>query len=457
MLGQNKFTVDEALNRCFTRSVAGQDLSDVYWREHKEVLNLFLALPKREGGLGFRQHGRNECFVANLAGMCAATLHNAKDDNRSAEQELHVSRDFISNLNNYNNAVETKDRLKGADSPGDLWQVAGKVVVEILQNRAAVANAVLGDGLWRRRMQALFSKDMSRPLQTGRVVKLRQLLPPELWLPIEHRKEQKGTDLWIDHPDWGSVLNYGIMGARRRTMSSAVFAYLVRRILPLPDPHGFAPTWGRVRTCGHVFGAGHVCTNEQDIRLRHSESRCGGTRGSWNHKRLEISLTRACNELLLGAIPRAFIPNESKHPDLTICHLLEWELLVDVTNVDSELEGSNSYKRMERKWKQKMNKYQAKCRANGLYFLPCVMSALGGFSAQTVQLLITPIAVVLAGKEGISLGKAKDRVMLRLQSEVLVQKAKNGMDFMNRQGLLLPDVVELPERCGLYGAQGIRY
>ena len=92
---------------------------------------------------------------------------------------------------------------------------------------------------------------------------------------------------------------------------------------------------------------------------------------------------------------------------------------------------------------------------HNIRFLPCVTSALGGFSKDTVEKLLKPMAQKLAHREGLYITQAKDRIVVRLQSAILKQIAKNGMDFMSRHGFQVPEVVELDDQDAGSGLGGI--
>src|SRR5690242_15569757 len=110
---------------------------------------------------------------------------------------------------------------------------------------------------------------------------------------------------------------------------------------------------------------------------------------------------------------------------------------------------------MNKKRKEKMDTYSQKCSSHNIRFLPCVTSALGGFSKDTVEKLLKPMAQKLAHREGLYITQAKDRIVVRLQSAILKQIAKNGMDFMSRHGFQVPEVVELDDQDAGSGLGGI--
>lgn len=166
-------------------------------------------------------------------------------------------------------------------------------------------------------------------------------------------------------------------------------------------------------------------------------------------------LVSMANELGLNAGFKAEIEGETKHPDVNISSGFLEELLVDVTNVNSEYTTDGNWpgpeKRMEERWKKKMDTYEQLCRNEGRKFLPCVMSLLGGVSLQTVQQLLLPLARKLMVREGTSINQAVDRIILTLQTAVLRQTARNGMAFLTRHCFIMPEVVQLDRSYLNYG------
>jgi hypothetical protein len=373
--------------------------------------------------------------------MAAAAVQAIKRNAR-ADDALFVFPHFTSYLNQYNSAVNEKNRLGG--------NTALQVTEFVIRNYGDQAQLLDQQEGFRRRYQARISKIMKSAVTDRQREILDERLDMGLRRKQLHTREQTGTKLWQDHVDCGSVTRERILMRRHRTIPSWAFATLMRSALPIHDPHGLKlQHWHDNILCGYVFAAGGYCTEKEYLSLDHSKVRCRGKRGARKHNSGRDAIVRIANELHCPATPNATIPGSAEHPDLKISLLFLADVLVDFANVDSELgpEGTTSFSKMQSKWEEKCRKYNQLCYENGMLFLPCVTSALGGFSSQTVQLLVQPLARILAQREWISISQASDRIMLTIQSAFMMQIARNARDFMNRHGFRMPDVVELKNQC----------
>jgi hypothetical protein len=451
------FSVDSALDRMVLKSIAGQELMERFMASpgQRQILYDYFTLPKRLGGLGLRRFRILDCFIANVAGMCAAAkyvieTYQEQDVQRKRKDFFHVFPSFRSNLTNYNNAVNLEDKLEGADVLEDV-QCANIAVENLIRKWGDLRGE--GDAEGHRRVQARYAKKLTDAVNNRILMEFENGLSETLRRRQQHKRGQRGVAFWHDHIDFGAVTMDGIWGSAGKTLTSAQYAYLLRRELPIEgeDVHGVTtqPQWKQRMVCGRMFkSTGTRCMRLMDPALRHAECRCRGTRGGAKHTGLQNALVKLARELLLTAHTGVTIPGESVHPDVGIGGLWEnedAELFVDVTNVDSEL-NAGAQVSMKDKFDEKMAAYADKCNRNGIMFWPCVTSALGGFCQVTVDKLLMPIATILAEMEGLYLTQALDRVMLRLQTAILKQIATNGMDFANRHAFRLPEVVELKDQ-----------
>jgi hypothetical protein len=165
--GKN-FTADNALDRVILKAIAGQELMERFMgtKNQRDILDDYFTLSKKKGGLGVRRNRILDCFIANLAGMCAAAkyvieTYQEQDVERKRKDFFHVFSGFHSCLTTYNNAVNPEDKLEGADEVGENRDVqSANRAVEYLIRRWGDLRGE-GEMQGHHRLQARYAKRLT--------------------------------------------------------------------------------------------------------------------------------------------------------------------------------------------------------------------------------------------------------------------------------------------------------
>jgi hypothetical protein len=314
---------------------------------------------------------------------------------------------------------------------------------------------------WRRPQ-----KKLTQQIADEEARELRSLLDVEDKIKMDAMQEKKaGT--WLKNIDYGTIFEPG--AARRRTFSDDEARYLIRRGMPGPDPHG---TGLLVLTC-------LWCKKNYDTRMTHVETCCTHIRGGEHHNAFQEGVIDVVHELggfarasgLSMAVPpacaAAVVPclgcdecdkQESVRVDVDFGGLAAGEhFSVDVANKEilrqgakcTKIPGTDRYNvaaPVAREEEVKRKRYEQLCREQrGRTFIPVVMSSYGAPGAG-MRKMVAIMSERLQRIDGGTAAETKRRILRCLQAKAMREIARNGLEALKDQRILIMKERERRER-----------